>query len=165
MKETQYIAKIMNKLVLVAGNDLYYHKVADAGSLQYSQPRAVDVLASYQGLFIGMEWKLHKTTGAFALSRFRESQYIELAKIEKSDARALVVIGVYSDKGKHQEIYIVPFSRWINLIIDFKTGYQPLKSIKLQDRQFDPYRITLSKIIGCNLATQILNRIVGTVGK
>ena len=160
MRETDYIRKIMIKVKDVASDDLYYHKVADAGSLAYSQPRAVDVLASYQGQFIGMEWKLHKTKGAFALKHFRQHQYDELDRVAKSGGRALIVIGVYVDGGKHQEVYIIPFVHWGNLITD--DYYQPLKSVKLQDERFDPYRLKLSKVIDHQIAAAILNRIVGT---
>ena len=150
----------MTKLFDIAGDDLYWHKVADAGSLEFSQPRAVDVLASYRGKFIGMEFKLHKVKGAFALKRFRQSQYDELDRIAKSGGRALIVIGVYVDNGKHQEIYIIPFTHWFNLMTD--RFYAPLKSVKLKDEQFAPYRLKLSKIIDRQTATTILNRIVGT---
>ena len=157
MKETPYIRKIMTKLRDIAGDDLYWHKVADAGSLEFSQPRAVDVLASYRGKFIGMEFKLHKVKGAFALKRFRQSQYDELDRIAKSGGRALIVIGVYVDNGKHQEIYIVPFKDWENIFSEFKG-----KSFHLDTEVFDPYRIKLSKIIDRQTAITILIRITET---
>ena len=150
----------MTKLRDIAGDNLYWHKVADAGSLEFSQPRAVDVLASYRGKFIGMEFKLHKVKGAFALKHFRQHQYDELKRIEKSGGRALIIIGVYVDGGKHQEIYIIPVDCWFNLSTDHL--YSPLKSIKLKEVRFDPYRLKLSKIIDRQTATTILNRIVGT---
>jgi len=168
MKETPYIRKIMIKLRDIAGDSLYWHKVADAGSLEFSQPRAVDVLASYHGKFIGMEFKLHKVKGAFALKRFRQSQYDELDRIDKSGGRALIVIGVYVDNGKHQEIYIIPFVEWHKLLEGFAGRPERIgvpiigKSIKLNHDVFNDFRIKLSKMIDHQMATTILNRIVGT---
>lgn len=162
MRETQHIKKIMDKIAPIAGDDLYWHKVADAGSLEYSQPRAVDVLASYRGKFIGMEWKLHKTKGAFALKRFRQHQYDELKRIEKSGGRALIVIGVYVDNGKFQEIYIVPYQKWSSDVIAcFQGVSDSRKSVNFGSSYFSPYRLKLSKVIDCQTATTILNRIVG----
>jgi penicillin-binding protein-related factor A (putative recombinase) len=93
---------------------LYYHKVADAGGLDFSQPRAVDVLGWVNGRGFGIEFKLHKSaTEAFAIAKVREDQVRELLWMRQTNGSAwLFIVQVH---GRESVLYALQPHEWIAL--------------------------------------------------
>lgn len=112
MNETDFTRETMRSLQALAGN-FYYHKIADAGSQEYSHGRAIDVVCSWGGHFIGIEFKLHKKpTCAFALSSVRDYQIEQLVALHNTKATALLMIGVIEGPRK-QCLYSIPIDIWL----------------------------------------------------
>jgi len=93
--------------------DSWWWKIPDymRPNSNYSNDRAVDVVACYDGTFVGIEWKLKKDNRAFPLKRVRDGQVKTLCDIEVAGGVGLLVIAVYvgpDDKCA----YVIPVAQW-----------------------------------------------------
>ena len=128
MKETDFTRTTMRSLKALAGR-FWFHKIADSGTLEFSRPRAIDVVASWNGHFIGIEFKLHKSLNAFPLKSVRLDQMECLSELHASGATALIIIGVYLGPRK-RIAYSIPIDTWLQTV----TVLDPkAKSVRLQD--------------------------------
>jgi recombination protein U len=110
---------------------LWYHKIADptfGGDV--TGGRAVDVVACYDGIFIGMEWKLKKDDRAFPIKRVRDGQVATLCDIEVAGGVGLLMIAKYKGP-KDKCVYIIPIAQWNSAVrMAIKDGR---KSVRVEE--------------------------------
>ena len=98
-------------------NRVWYHKIADptyGGNV--TNTRAVDVIACFGGVCVGMEWKLKKDTRAFPIKRIREGQIETLRAIEQAHGIGFIMIAVYLGP-REKCVYAIPIERWLEVVV------------------------------------------------
>lgn len=94
-------------------SDLWCWKVPDymRPGTNYSNDRAVDVIACFDGVCVGIEWKIKKDDRAFPIKKIREGQIKTLCDIEVAGGVGLIAIAVYKGP-KDKCVYLIPISCW-----------------------------------------------------
>ncbi len=148
MNETTIMRQIMKNWQRQQPGLLWWYKIPDYMPFQHNTPnaRAVDIIACYNGICVGMEWKIKKDDRAFPINRVRMEQIKTLCDIEVAGGVGFLAIAVY--KGPHDKcVYIIPISRWNSEVAFIKneqkinnTLIKPRKSIRIEE-VFDDYRI------------------------
>ena len=128
MNETTFTRQFMQNWQRQHPELLWWHKIADptyGGNVTHS--RAVDVIACFKGVCVGLEWKLKKDDRAFPLDKVRDGQICTLLDIEKAGGVGFVMIAVYKgSRDKH--VYMIPIKQWIEITSQIKTR----KSVRLE---------------------------------
>lgn len=110
--------------------DLWFWKIPDytRPGYGYSNDRAVDVVACYRGMFVGLEWKLQKNDRALPIDRVREGQVETLLVIEACGGVGLLMVAVY--KGARDKcVYAIPIREWVQAV-----ACESSKSIRIAER-------------------------------
>ena len=140
VNETLFTKQVMDNWYRQRLDILWFHKIADPTfGPRKTQARAIDVVACFKGIFIGMEWKLIKNTRAFPINRIRDNQVKTLCNIEVAGGVGLIMIAVYLPS-RIKYIYAVPIKKW-NQAVRCATK----KSIKLDD-VFIKYRFDIKQV-------------------
>ena len=112
MRETEIIRQLMQNWKRQRPDMLWWHKIADPRfGGHVTNERAVDVIACFQGICVGMEWKLKKDTRAFPLNRVRLGQLETLCDIHLASGVALLMIVEYITP-QNKCLYAIPVDRW-----------------------------------------------------
>lgn len=121
---------------------LWHWKIPDymRPGQMYSNNRAVDVVACYRGVMIGIEWKIHKSELGFRLDHVREGQIETLREIEKAGGVGFLAIAIYKSK-TDKYLYLIPVEAWMRMVDNITDGR---KSIRLVDA-FPGYRVDLKR--------------------
>ena len=117
-------------------NRLWWWKIPDytRPGAGYSNDRAVDVVACYNGVFVGIEFKIKKDDRAFPMNRIRDGQVKTLCDLEVAGGVGVIAIVVYKDK--HDKcVYLIPIAEW-NKEVKLTTDR---KSIRIEEK-FSAYR-------------------------
>jgi len=92
-------------------SELWCHKIADPRYGLDTGTRAVDVIACWDGIAVGFEFKIVKHGISQPLRGVRESQLDELEDIERAGGVGFLIIVHY--KGPRNKCaYAVPVDRW-----------------------------------------------------
>jgi len=142
MNEAIITRQIMQNWKRQQINLLFWHKIADptiGGDV--TNARAVDVVACFNGVFIGMEFKIKKDDRAFPMKRIRTGQINTLCDIEKAGGVGLLMVVVY--KGPYNKcVYAIPVHRWLEKVTEV---WPKCKSIRIEDHfadcRIEPHRV------------------------
>lgn len=128
MNETTFTRSFMQGWLKKTKQTLLYHKIADPtwGS-DVTGTRFVDVIASFDGRFIGMEWKLTNNHQGFSFSHIRPNQIKTLCDLDDSGASAFLMIGRYVSR-TDKDVFAIPPVVWLQRISNI-----PKKSVRLDD--------------------------------
>lgn len=139
INETTFTRQFMQNWQRQRPDLLYYHKIADptfGGDV--TGARAVDVVACFCGVFVGMEWKLKRDNRAFPLKRVRIGQIKTLCDIEVALGFGYLMVAVYNGP-RDKYVYAIPIKRWNEEVERLKKGS---KSIRIEE-VFDDCRIEM----------------------
>jgi len=115
MNETISTTQFMKDWQRQRSDLLWWFKIPDhsrpMAAANISGKRAVDVIACYNGLLIGMEWKLKKDKRAIPCRRVRINQIETLCNIEVAGGLGLLMIMVYLGP-RDKAVYAIPIAEW-----------------------------------------------------
>jgi penicillin-binding protein-related factor A (putative recombinase) len=140
MKEATIIKQVMDNWKRQHPYRLWAFKVPDYSHYysNHSNNRAVDVLACYDGVFVGMEWKIKKDKRAFPFDRVRDNQVQALCDIGVAGGVGLLMIVVYHGP-QDKYAYAIPIEVW-NECVFAAQG----KSVRIEE-EFAQWRIEPKK--------------------
>ncbi|MFA7286944.1 MAG: hypothetical protein WC052_04775 [Patescibacteria group bacterium] len=125
MNETTITRQIMKDWKRQNGSSLWSYKIPDPRFGSETNDRAVDIVACYDGVFIGIEWKITKNSRALPIDgcgSVRLGQLATLCDIEAAGGIGFVAVVVYH--GPHDKcVYMVPIFDWNRMVavIDTKS--------------------------------------------
>lgn len=92
MKESEYLTHLRGRF-LEKHPEGFWYKIPDSMGVD-GQKRPYDVYALYDGIFLAIEGKMHKSIEPFYFSNIRPHQIYNLRKTFKNGGRAYISIGV-----------------------------------------------------------------------
>lgn len=111
MRETEITNQITKSWRRARSGAIWCHKIADPRYGLDTGTRAVDVIACWDGIAVGLEFKIVTKTNSQELRKVRESQLNGLEDIEHAGGVGLLVIVRY--KGPRDKCaYAVSVDRW-----------------------------------------------------
>jgi hypothetical protein len=111
MRETEITNQITKSWRRAVSDAIWCHKIADPRYGLDTGTRAVDVISCWNGITVGLEFKIVTKTNSQELRKVRESQLNGLEDIERAGGVGLLIIVHY--KGPRDKCaYAVPVDRW-----------------------------------------------------
>jgi hypothetical protein len=98
MKESAYLTHLRGRF-LERHPDGFWYKIPDSMGVD-GQKRPYDVYAFYDGNFLAIEGKMHKTIKPFYFSSIRPHQIYNLRKVHRNKGDAYVSLGVRCEISK-----------------------------------------------------------------
>lgn len=108
--------------------NLVWYKIPDAAT-QYTSThkRFVDVIASCNGTFLAIEWKLMKSKRGFPIRSIADNQIDVLSRVADSGGLGYLAIAQWLSRTE-KNVFMIPVNKWIQAV-----EQEERKSIRLQD--------------------------------